>query len=86
MEPSEEQIRERETRTQQELARIKIAAATLKEHFDTVQIYCTKDEGNSGTARFTWGLGDYFARFGVTKLWVDSQSLEDYSNLDEDED
>lgn len=57
-----------------ELARIKQAVDMLSEHFDSVQIFTTvvgKESG--GTARFSSGAGDWFARYGLVKYWIKEQ-------------
>lgn len=52
---------------------VKTHVAQLAEHFDSVQIFCTKVnpvEGQRGTASVTYGAGDQYARMGVTDLWL----------------
>lgn len=46
-------------------------AAMLSEHFDSVEIVAckTNDDGN-GVARFQWGLGSWFERYGLVRSWV----------------
>ena len=49
----------------------------LMEHFDTVEIFCSKqvdEEGGKGrrvTGGTVWGEGNFFARYGQVKLWVE---------------
>lgn len=46
--------------------------AQLMEHFDTVQIFATlHDQGD--TIQYIEGEGNYFARLGQAKLWVERQ-------------
>ena len=49
---------------------LKRAAAVLAEHFDTVQIFCTRELGADGTASVKWGVGNWFARKGQVDEWV----------------
>ena len=43
----------------------------LAEHFDTVQVFCTKKcDGSRGTIRFHEGAGNYYARFGQARQWI----------------
>lgn len=46
----------------------------LIEHFDSVQIVCTKSHGSNGTAHVTWGMGNWYARFGSVAAWMKHQS------------
>lgn len=43
--------------------------AQLSEHFDTVQIFVTRQEG-ADTGCSAYGTGNWFARFGQVKLWA----------------
>ncbi len=48
----------------------------LAKYFDSVQIFCTKHESDKiGTSHLTECSGNYFARYGQIKLWVEKQSL-----------
>jgi hypothetical protein len=51
------------------------ALIILRSRFTNVQVFATRDEGDRGTLRFTRGVGDYYSRFGVCKMWVDSQMI-----------
>lgn len=43
----------------------------LSEHFDTVQIYVTRQEGEKDQTRgINRGAGNWFARFGQVREWV----------------
>jgi len=45
----------------------------LREHFDSVQIFVTRDEGvKKGTIAAHAGCGDIFARYGHVRYWLDS--------------
>lgn len=62
--PTEEMIRDNATLNKH--------MALLREHFDTVQIFVTRDEGTKrGTVAARAGCGDVFARYGHVKFWID---------------
>lgn len=44
----------------------------LMDSFDSVQIFCTKYEGNDNgnTRHFISGFGNYCARYGQVKEWI----------------
>lgn len=70
---TEDSRKEKEDR---DLRIVKQAASLLKEHFDSVQIFATRYEGEQATTRVSYGLGDFFARYGVAELWVRDQTLD----------
>jgi len=44
---------------------------TLIEHFDSVQIFATRQSShNDGTVHINIGRGNYFARYGQIKEWI----------------
>lgn len=45
----------------------------IMEHFDSVQIICTKDERNV-TRTASFGGGNMFARLGSVRSWLDYTS------------
>lgn len=47
----------------------------LIEHFDTVQIFCTRHESGErdGTTHISRGNGNWFARYGQIKDWVTTE-------------
>ena len=47
------------------------AARALSEHFDTVQILCTRHASGDedGTVNISIGIGNWFARYGQVKEW-----------------
>ncbi len=48
----------------------------LSKYFDSVQIFCTKHESDKiGTSHLTEYSGNFFARYGQIKLWLEKQSL-----------
>jgi len=51
---------------------IKIHVNQLSEHFDSVQIFCTKrtTDGSNDTAAFAQGTGDWYARVGHVQEWI----------------
>ena len=49
---------------------VKKHASQLGEHFDSVQIFCSKYEGSEGTASVNCGEGNWFARYGHVKQWL----------------
>lgn len=61
------------------------AVSSLREHFDTVQIFVTRhDIDAEGTLSRAEGSGNYFARYGLCEQWVShhSATIED---MDDDE-
>lgn len=52
-----------------DLALVKKATDSLMEHFDTVQIFCTRHESD-GTCNVQYGLGNWFARSGQVSNWL----------------
>jgi hypothetical protein len=54
-----------------EYARVKAACASLGEHFDSVQIFCTKMSDNqSDTKHYIKGCGNWFSRYGQIKAFI----------------
>lgn len=47
----------------------------LGEHFDTVQIFCTRHEPTEadGTIAIQKGVGNWFARYGHIRTWIAKQ-------------
>lgn len=52
---------------------IRKAVDQLGEHFDSVQIFCTRHEGAEGTGRYAIGGGNWFARYGQIVYWLHQQ-------------
>lgn len=44
--------------------------ARLREHCDSVQIFCTRLDENGDTLNFNLGSGNWFARFGQVVEWT----------------
>jgi hypothetical protein len=58
---------------------IEKAIETLGEHFDTVQIFCTRSEGQAeGTTFVTRGTGNWFARYGSIRLWMEREENDEF--------
>lgn len=53
------------------------AVVSLRQRFDTVQVFVTRVEPDGNTMRGIDGSGDFFARFGLSKLWVDNCYIDD---------
>ena len=64
-----------EIQEEKDLKTLKRYACQLMEHFDTVQIFCTKrDSEDGGTVSMHYGDGNWFARYGQIELWVKDQA------------
>ncbi len=51
--------------------RVREVAEALSEHFDTVQIFCTRYDGKDiGTLTVATGLGNWYARTGHVDEWL----------------
>ena len=52
--------------------RLKKSLRELCEHFDSVQILCTRYTGgdDGGTVNLSMGAGNWFARYGQMKEWL----------------
>lgn len=69
-----------------DLDRIKFAARTLGEYFDTVQIFCTRHGSSAdGTTHFQFGLGSWFARIGHITYWMWKQKRGAQIEMDADQ-
>lgn len=53
------------------------AAQELLRHFDTVQIFATRQDAQDGTMSIKVGLGNWFARYGQISLWLESEAAID---------
>jgi len=55
-----------------DLARVRKHAEELGEHFDGVQIFCSRHEAGTedGTIHVTYGGGNWFARYGQIREWL----------------
>lgn len=55
-----------------DMERVKKVAEALGEHFDTVQIFCTRHEAGTddGTINIAWSTGNWFTRYGQVREWL----------------
>ncbi len=60
------------TQSDEDMELLKRAAESLGEHFDTVQIFATRHEPEveDGTISASWGVGNWFTRYGQTQEWI----------------
>jgi len=58
---------------QDALELLKKAARSLGEHFDSVQIYCTRHIPDEGAESFNFGIGNWYARYGQVAEWMIKQ-------------
>lgn len=69
------------------MQRVQQAVDMLAEHFDAVQIFCTRvEDGGGGTVNINLGAGNFFARYGHVKAWTlrqEGQELGSYLKGDE---
>ena len=58
-----------------DLALVKQAVDFLKEHFEAVQVFVSRDDSDrlGGTTNCNMGSGNYYARYGQVSLWVIAQ-------------
>jgi|APGre2960657505_1045072.scaffolds.fasta_scaffold00531_16 hypothetical protein len=59
-------------RNKKEYDLVKKACQELGEHFDSVQIFVSRHEQGieEGTLDASWGVGNFFSRFGQIKFWL----------------
>lgn len=62
---------------------VKKACQELGEHFETVQIFVSRHEQGieDGTLDASWGVGNFFTRYGQIKLWIKKQEDSDGEQL-----
>ena len=54
---------------------LEASAARLMEHCDSVQIFVTKHDGGAETTEsYHWGLGNWYARYGMVREWVEKEN------------
>ena len=63
----------------QDMSTVQKHLQALSEHFDTVQIFCTRHEAgeHDGTIDVQVGAGNWFARYGHVKHWLVTQEERD---------
>lgn len=76
--PSDTEQEDRDSRDEadkaKDMAIIRSHAVQLSEHFDSVQILCTKKHASGdGTTSAVFGQGDWYARYGHAKYWIKQQ-------------
>lgn len=53
------------------LNRLKDACAALSSEFEAVQIIASRhDPDRGGTLQVAWGIGSWYARYGMLKAWL----------------
>lgn len=62
-------FQDEDARRKSDVSQLDRAIAVLGEHFDTVQIFCTRYEGAS-TVSVNKGTGNWHARAGQVREWV----------------
>lgn len=55
-----------------DIERIESCLNQLREHFDTVQIFVTRQD-QDGTTTAATGVGNWMARYGQVRDWVDKE-------------
>lgn len=73
-------------KTDRDIQMIQMAVDRLGEHFDSVQIFCTRHEGASGTTRMAVGGGNWFARYGQIIYWLHQQQEDARQEAHQDHD
>lgn len=59
------------------LAMIRKQLEFLTPSFDAVHIFATKHDAETGdTSHFSIGVGNFFARYGHIKSWVNAEEIE----------
>lgn len=58
-----------------DLERVRKCCESLAEHFDSVQILCTRNTGekDGNTVNVSMGRGNWFARYGQIREWLTKQ-------------
>jgi hypothetical protein len=65
-------------RSDKKMALIENQAKLLKRSFDSVQIFASQyDEETCNTAHYTWGEGNFFARYGQVIQWLNNQDKDE---------
>jgi hypothetical protein len=61
-----------EKRNDEDLRRLREVCQQLGEHFDSVQVFCTRHESGElgGTVNVQYGAGNWFARYGIVECWL----------------
>ena len=61
-----------------DMERVREACRLLIEHFEGVQIFCSRHESGEldGTINCQYGLGNWYARYGQVSAWLVKQDEE----------
>ncbi len=63
------------------------AVKTLREHFDSVQIFCSRYEfAEEGTTHIARGEGNWFARYGQVRDWLVTEDEQTKEKIRHDND
>ena len=62
--------------------------AKLGEHFDSVQVFCTRYDSSGGgrTVTVNAGTGNWYARFGQVSEWVTKEREQQKEEIRRDDD
>lgn len=67
-------------RAEADMAILRQHVSALAEHFDTVQVFCTRHDmaagGEGGTVNCHLGSGNWFARFGHVRMWLNAEEAQ----------
>lgn len=57
----------------EDIARVRKVVDDLAEHFDSVQIFVSRNTGepNGNTRTYQYGTGNWYARYGQVKIWTE---------------
>lgn len=57
-----------------DMEKVELHVARLMEHFDTVRIFCTRQDsdGQGLTEAFTSGAGNFYAQKGQVREWLEA--------------
>jgi hypothetical protein len=61
-------------------------AADLMRHFDSVQIFVTRQEPCKNTLAFSIGSGNWYARFGQVQEWLNNGGAMHLTKSEDDDD
>lgn len=70
-----------------DVKRVRQHVNSLAEHFDSVQIFCTRHDGSKdGTVNIHVGAGNWFTRYGFCHAWLIRQDEVERMNQRKDDD
>lgn len=75
MSEDEQQADEEDERAESDMRIVRSHVTQLAEHFDTIQVFCTRhmETELGGTIVLHLGSGNWFARYGGVREWVIKQ-------------